>query len=366
MKIMFCINTLTGGGAERVVSVIASALAEIQNEEVYIALEKREINEYEVDERVHVEVFDQIKERGKLRNKIGRIINKRKMFRKYSPNIIIPFLPTMTEECIIAAKMEKIPVISTIRVNPAISPEGKLRRKLRDLFIGVSDMCWVQTESQRIYFKEGLQQKIFVLPNPVSDSIMDIKREHSENIRKFVSLGRLNKQKNYPMEIKAFSKLVNEYPDLRLDVYGNGGERDKLNALIKKLNMQKYIGIHDRTDDVKSVYMSADAFILASDFEGMPNALMEAMAAGLPCISTDCPTGPSDVIGKSGECGILIPVRNEEKLVDAIRYLLEQPSVAAQMGKAAHDTINNRFSSKKIAEELLNKCEDLVGLQNEI
>ena len=351
MKFMFCIATLTGGGAERVVSVISSALAEMGNE-TYILLENRTENEYPLDSRVNLLTVKRPQGDTAVQRKISRIMIKRDVFKQYNPEVVIAFLPTISEEAILAAKSLGIPTISTIRINPAVSPGNRVKRLLRDFFVAISTRCWTQTEEQKRYFPGFIRKKTFVLPNPVSEGIMSIDRAYSKNIIHFVSLGRMTKQKNYQMEIKAFQRAEKNNPGIRLDIYGEGEEKEKLLQLTKELGADHCVFIHDRTSDVSDVYQTADAFIMASDFEGMPNALMEAMASGLPCISTNCPTGPSDIISEPGENGILIDVGDENALFESIQWICNNPDQAKQMGICAHNTMKAKYSALTIAEDL--------------
>ena len=88
---------------------------------------------------------------------------------------------------------------------------------------------------------------------------------------------------------------------------------------------------------------------MSSDYEGMPNALMEAMAEGLPCISTDCETGPADLI-ESRKNGILVPIKNEKAMVDAIEQMLADPTTAINMGRCARETIRENYTLASVSQ----------------
>ena len=214
-----------------------------------------------------------------------------------------------------------------------------------------------QTEEQRLYFSKRVRKKVFVLPNPVYGGFFEEERIQHEKIRNIVSVGRLTEQKNFPLIIDAVIDLHSKYPDIRLDIYGDGELRDQLERYIREHGGSEYCHLRGRSSDLINVYGKCDAFVLPSDFEGMPNSLMEAMACAVPCISTDCETGPSDLI-ESGRNGILIPVGSKEKMIEALEWMIDRPQDAYAMGLKARETTARQFSAKKIVEKLLLNLED--------
>ena len=150
-----------------------------------------------------------------------------------------------------------------------------------------------------------------------------------------MSVGRLNKQKNYPLLLRSFKDLHSEYAEYKLVIYGDGPERQSLEALIKDLGLSEVVLLPGAINNVPEVIYNASLFVLPSDFEGMPNALMEAMALGLPCISTDCPCGGARELIENDKNGLLVPVGDEKSIVSAIRFMLNNPEKAKQMGMNA-------------------------------
>ena len=139
---------------------------------------------------------------------------------------------------------------------------------------------------------------------------------------------------------------------MTLNIYGEGSLIDDLQSLINDLRLTNHIKLCGRSNNIKEVFMSTDLFILSSNAEGMPNSLMEAMAVGLPCISTDCPTGPSDIIDNEIN-GVLIPVDNEEALVNAINNMINNPKKAYLMGKRAKEKMKINYAASVSAKKLL-------------
>ena len=157
-----------------------------------------------------------------------------------------------------------------------------------------------------------------------------------ERKKVFAAVGRLEPQKNFPMLIKAFSEFHKEEKDYQLIIYGEGKERTNLEKLIKQLNLEGSVSLPGRNKDVLNAINDSAAFILSSDYEGMPNALIEAMCMGMPVISTDCPSGGPRELIENQENGILIPVGDEDALVDALFSIIDV-TLAEKMSKKSSE-----------------------------
>lgn len=145
------------------------------------------------------------------------------------------------------------------------------------------------------------------------------------------------------------AKIVHrDYPDVHFSIYGDGPLREELQKKITNDNLNGIVTLQGRTNNAQKVLNAADVFIMTSNYEGMPNALLEAMAVGLPCISTDCPTGPAEIID-NGINGILVPVNNEAALTKAIEKYIEMGETIAEIGKAARKTVQDNYSTDVIA-----------------
>ena len=361
-KYLFVIPSLSKGGAERVVSVLSSELTNQDREAVVVTHFFAE-NEYPVDPKVKVICLSGLKEKDyrdrmspfyllKLAKKLKKAILSEK------PDYILPFLWTTCIRTDIALKTSSLKkkVIQTVRNNPNQFPRKKMMKKYRDKLVKCSRITIVQNEDQKKYFPEKFGDKIFVMPNPVSDSVFQIKRKLSDELFKIVAVGRLESQKNFPLLIRAVAELNKSRKNIRLDIFGEGSLREELQDLITKNGLDGIVTLRGRVNDYQTIYGDASAFVLSSDFEGMPNTLMEAMAVGLPCISTDCPTGPSDIIQNEVN-GLLIPVNGNTELQEAVKKLMDQPQKAAEMGVRAKESIKQKYSKDVICRLLIKICE---------
>src|SRR5690606_37218842 len=145
-------------------------------------------------------------------------------------------------------------------------------------------------------------------------------------------VGRLHEQKNQQLLVNAFAKISNEYPDYKLEIFGEGELRDLLEEQISKLNLEGKVILRGTTNTLFDEIIDASLFVLSSDFEGMPNALMEAMSLGLPCISTDCKPGGAKELIENKVNGLLSNRLSEKNLYECIKYMLENPTKAEMMG----------------------------------
>lgn len=332
LHILFVVPVLTGGGAERVVSVLSSGMAE-QGYKISILVNRRCENEYPINDEVCIYSLPPNYQRtGNLFYKIKKTIKRYKILLEINPDIIIPFLHGSVEPTFLCNILLRKKFISTIRVNPRISDVDKLY--IRDFIVRCSTACFVQNSAQKDYFTKKVQRKCFIVPNPVSDEFLAVNSHMNSNPKTIISAGRLKSQKNHALIIRAMRELHEEYPDISLIIYGEGPEKERLKCLVDKLGLNNTVYIAGRCKNMRAAYDNADIFILSSDFEGLPNALMEAMACGLPCISTDCPTGPKDLI-KNYSNGILVPINDEVALANSIKLLLKDENLRYKIAENA-------------------------------
>ena len=161
--------------------------------------------------------------------------------------------------------------------------------------------------------------------------------------RSIVAVGRVDANKNHEMIIRAFAGLAEKYPDYRLVIYGEGDLRPSLLRMAEKMGLKDRVRLPGSISDVASAIYKASFFVLSSYSEGMPNTLIEAMALGIPSISTDCPCGgPAELI-EDGVNGYLIEPGDWEKLQDILQKLVDDPRLAQKVGENAakiQETLN--------------------------
>lgn len=358
--IAFAIGSLFGGGAERVVSVWASALAE-KGYTVSIIVYSRLENEYPISDKVNVYPIAESQKACNDMSLLKRVIAIRKLLKKLKPNTVISFLPNVQIYVRIASAGLHIPRIETIRISPWEA--DILKSKFSKLWLNCFETCSaliLQSQDQKPFFSKKVQEKSVVIPNPVNPRYLETeKTEYNSGSHKIVAAGRLSEQKNYKMMIDAVSSVSDEYRDVSLHIYGIGDLEEQLNSYIKESGLENNVKLMGRSNELYNVYKDADLYLMSSDYEGMPNALAEAMAIGLPCISTDCKTGPRDLIDDS-ENGFLVPCNDPGALADKIRTVFAlSAEQQEEMGKKARAKIIDFCGEKSSLDKLISLIEKL-------
>ena len=340
-KICIAIHGLARAGAERIAAMWANYLAN-QGNEVFVMVYASSEDTYNLDSRVRMVPIADSRDAYCKMAKTKQLLQMRKIIRTEQPDVIISFLPKMQIMVMLATIGMRIKRIETVRNNPWIDRDVVGKRFLWNLCFRRSDAIIVQTYEQAIYFPQRLQKKIVVVSNTVSGDFLNRQKVYSsEEIRKFVAVARVNPQKNYPMMIRAFAKIVQMNPAYTLDIYGTGmpESMQEMQILIDELGMNENIRLCGWQRNLSEVLTAYDAFLMSSEYEGMPNALAEAMVIGLICLSTDCKTGPRDMID-SGINGFLATTGDEDSFAEGIRAITQmsvQQRIA--MGKAAREKI---------------------------
>ena len=281
------------------------------------------------------------------------------IIKKNKPEIIVSFLPEPNFLNLILKSKFKIPIIISIRNDPKEEYKSNLYNRLMKKYYPQADAIVYQTEEAKNFFRNIIGNNVIqeIIPNPINEEF--IERPY-KGIRKkiIVTVGRLQEQKNHKLLIDAFEKVSNQIPDYKLVIYGDGNKKQELETYIKSKNLLDKVMLAGNTKEVKKHIYDASLFILSSDYEGMPNALMEAMALGLPVISTDCPCGGPKFLIDNGKNGILVKVKDVEAMSKAILKVLENKNYAdylsmnaSKIAETLNPTkINNEW--KKIIEKI--------------
>lgn len=352
MKIIFIVPSMSGGGAERVVSILANEFVN-RNIETKILMTAGNECVYKLDPRI--ELFQAgVRTGGSILKRIQRVVHMRHFFKKHRDAILIAFEPDAAFFSCIAKAGLSIPLISSERNDPASFGNNRIR----EFAYAHSDRIVFQTSGAKAYFPVKIQQKGYVIENPVADGLP---LPYFGNRKKtVVCVGRLEKQKNHMLLFKAFAKLVSQYPDYTLHLYGKGSLESELREFVNRIGMKEKVIFEGFEKNVLARIIDAGMFVLSSDYEGISNSLLEAMAIGLPVISTDCPCGGSGMCIQNGVNGYLVPVGDEAALADAMMRIAGDEKTAAGLGREAAK-IRDSFSTQKIVGKWI---EVLAELKN--
>jgi len=343
IKILFVCGNLANGGAQRVISVLAGGLNKL-GYNISIIVFCRTASEYKVNKGVEIYSLASSQIEYDSMTSLHRLRLLRKVIRKINPDISIGFIQGGYALYLASLGLDFIK-ISSFRNNPDIILAQKgIRGIILKRWYKRSTAIVVQNKMQRKMLPFKMRKKTYVIPNPVfTEEGVTIEHDYDRRVEKIVMIGRLEKQKNYDMALKAMNIIRKKYQTLCLNIYGEGTLREEIEHKIKYYDLEKTVQLRGWTERVYTVFADSDMYILTSDYEGMPNALMEAMAAGLPCISTNCKTGPTDII-EDEKTGYLIGVNDEEKLIDRICSIVEMsPDDRRIMGVNARKSIMEKY-----------------------
>ena len=353
-RIVFFDGTLREGGAERVISILSNVMAQTTNYKVSIALWYDEEPFYEIDERVDI---IRIPQKTKKSSFFGNFFWLRK-YMKNECDTIISFLAPFNVLALLAHLGLKCPIIVADRNNPKKVPSNFFIRKARDFLYLCADRVVLQTEQNDMYFSYIKESKRRVIYNPICLKEKTGLALGMEKKKKIVSVGRLIEQKNQKMMINAFSKLEKKYPNYELWIYGEGNYRDELERLIRELGLEKKVFLPGNSKDIFTVISDAEFFVMSSNYEGMPNALLEAMCLGLPVISTKV-SGAIDVI-KNEYNGLLVDIDDIDGLIIAMDKLFSDEELRANLAKSACQLAEELAPEKIVSQwwELIEQCKE--------
>ncbi|MZH14704.1 MAG: glycosyltransferase family 4 protein [Nitrospinae bacterium] len=351
-RLTLVIYKMSGGGAQRVLSIIANHFAEKGWAITLMTFDDgSQPSFYKLHPSIQCVPLSISRQQpnalSTLLMYLLRPIILRSAIRKNKPDVVISFIDLANILTLVATVGLRVPVIISERVNPAFHSIGCFWSVLRKMVYRWAACLVVQTRDVPPFFSTAIQKKINVIPNPVllpARNEQNLDKDGSKKI--LLAMGRLVDQKGFDLLIKAFAKLKSKFPEWQINIWGEGEKKTYLENLCKELSLQKKVIFKGMNQDNYTVMKQADIFVLSSRYEGFPNVLAEAMACGLPVISFDCPSGPSEMIVDEKN-GLLISKINDEELAKGIQRLMMDESLAKQLGKEAKK-VTDTFSMKKI------------------
>ncbi len=273
----------------------------------------------------------------------GRIYNLRKrseklrlIWREIKPDLILSFIGKNNIMALSTASGQKIPVVVSVRADPRMEYDAEGLKMSMLATFGRAAGVVVQSEGAKRYFPAFIRKKCVILPNSMDTSFIR-ERYKGDREKTIVMVGRLDENKNQALVMRSFARIRKKgFEDYILKIYGDGPDMMKLRSLAEKLGIEDCVELKGMVRHVAEHIEKASLYILASNQEGMPNSLIEAMALGIPCISTDCPCGgPADLI-QDGVNGLLVPVDDEKAMAKAMLRILRDKSFAENLGANAY------------------------------
>jgi len=379
---MLVITSLGCGGAERVMTIMANYWAAKGWEITLLTFDDGTVPPFY---DLHVSIVRQpLGIAGDSGNAIAALWNNGWRIRRLraaiaarQPNAVISFtdktniltlcavrLPNCLPNRIVsstASRLQNLPIIVSERTDPSMHNIGKIWTFLRQKTYPWADRVVTQTQAALTYFASEIQVKGCVIPNPVlspPDPSLNISQTSENRSPSAIAMGRLGPEKRYDLLLKAFARLQDRHPTWKLTVIGEGALRLELEILRDRLGLADRVQFPGAVKDPYTVFKQADLFVMSSQFEGFPNALCEAMACGLPVISTDCPSGPRAII-RDGIDGLLVPNGDEAALTVAMDRLMSDEGKRRRLAARAAEIVE-RFSLEKIMGEWESMLEETL------
>lgn len=344
MKLAFFISSLSGGGAEKMLTTIANTLANNGNDVHVISLEKRpqfyslngNVTLHAVSNRKHNKLMEQIKDYQFIK----------KCMKSIHADVNISFLTRCNLLLLLSGFLSKEKIIVCDRNNP-LREHSKFVFSISNLLYKRANGVVVQTNQIKSFYWKSLQKKIFVQENPIDiqslEKQLDGSISNKENV--VISIGRLEPQKDFETLIRAFAHVSPEFNDWKLKIFGVGEKKDYLQKYIDERQMTDKVVLCGHTKKPFLELRKSKIFVLSTHYEGFPNALCEAMAAGLQCISSDCVSGPRELI-ENGVNGWLFEIGNDVQLATILKSCMS--SNDTKHGTKAKESVKRLYLEKNI------------------
>lgn len=350
-RIVFITTSLGFGGAEKMLTFVANQLSQRGHEVSIININSVPgyVNAFQrhISDKIVVHTFDE--SILKHNNKIKKIIEIAKNFRA---DVLIGFTEYPNLYAKIAGLFLNIPSIMSERGDPyRTNGRRNIKNRISAAIVGTSKGGVFQTDGAKQFYSKGLQKRGVVIPNPIfiTEPLPDIPFVQRE--KTIVSVGRLdNFQKRYDVMLKAFAIFSKECPEYKLKLYGDGEDKEQIVEWAKEYGVIDKVLFMGIVKKPMQEIAKDGIFLITSDFEGISNSLLEAMAVGLPCVSTDHTPGGARLLIKNKENGLLAPARDVEALADCLILFATDETLARKCGINAKNVIN-RFSVDKIIDE---------------
>lgn len=339
MKIVFVYGNMQRGGAQRVISCLAAYCAQLGDEVTILTLDGGG-SDYELDPGVKVLGLNVAGDSANKLDSARRFLATERKLRAWmkaeKPDAVLAFSSKLTMQLLLARAHSGPVLICSERANPAFRAESAATRMERRL-LKKADGFIFQTERVKTLFPERLQKIGTVIHNGLfsPDIPENVTAFSQRNHKAICAVGRLdNDQKAYDVMFRAFALFHRNHPEHVLNVFGRGVDEPMLRKLIAQLGLEAFVILHGNHPHVIGEIRGMGMFVMTSRFEGMPNALIEAMACGLPCVCTDCDFGPAELI-RDGESGLLVPVDDVTAIAAAMERIADDPALAEKLSRGA-------------------------------
>lgn len=347
-KIVFVVPDMAGGGTEKVISLLAN---EYVKRGIPTAILSFAGEQQAYPLRKEVELFSAgLPSHGNGMVRMQRLKKMREFFKQNPGCQIFSFSTIGTGFIVLSTLGMKRHMVVSERTDPQTCDH----KPYRNFFYRFADRIVCQTEDALKCFPKGIQKKGIVIGNPIEKDLPDVDLKNTK--LKIVAAGRLEPVKNHRLLIEAFQEFSRNFPEYTLEIFGQGSMEKELKNLVAKENLEGKVIFRGFSKNLKDEVKDSRMFVLSSDYEGISNSMIEALAMGIPVIATDCPIGGCKTYISHGENGLLVPVRNKEALVEAMTQIAQDEQLAQKLSENGKK-IRSECSVEQIADAMLQSAE---------
>lgn len=348
-KIIFYIGSLARGGAERVVVNLSQYLQK-EGYEVVIVTKEQEKEEYEVPKgvrRILGDICGDEITHSRIKNFVKRVKKLKKIWQQEKPDLLISFIKKNNLMAILSSRGLKLPVLVAVR-SAAFREYPGIYRYIARILFQRADGVIVQTPEQANYFGKKISRKAKILPNSIHPDFMGAVYEGRRR-DEIVTAGRIDDNKNQGMLVEAFARIADKFSDVKVVIYGEGSAKELVAKHIQQKGLEDRVILAGHQTDIKTKIQGARVYVLTSRVEGMPNAMIEAMALGLVPVSTDFGGGGVKQLIRDGENGFIIPVDDVSALAERLERILLDTALEEKLRNQAIE------SCQRFAPDIVNK-----------
>jgi len=357
MHILFLVSSMHGGGAERVAATLANAWVRAGVEVTLVCcFSGRGTCAYPLDGKVRLLWLADRVAGPRVLRPLVKLWVLRALVREASPDRVLSFLTNVNITALLATWGLGLPVVVSERTDPAhsLNLEPALR-VMRRLTYPHAHRVVVQTRQAMASLRQVAPgvRRLVAIPNPLPPDLPAARLGESTTTgrRCLVALGRFSPVKRFDHLIEVFAGLAASHPDWDLVIWGEGPQRAGCQDRLSGLGLGDRIRLPGRNAAPWDALLDAHAFVLSSAVEGFPNAMLEAMALGLPCVATDCPSGPRE-LSRDGLDAILVPVADDQALAAALhRMMSASPQWRVDLGLRAAASVRARYCLDSILRQ---------------
>ncbi len=355
-KLMVVTHKMSGGGCERVIAQLLTCFAR-EGMDCTLVTECGVPSFYDLPESVRqiYLTFDNTLKSSRIPRAYLKL---RKLVQQEKPDLVLALPEKVNVWTVLFLLGTGVPVVVSERNDPHRHPENRMKRLLRRLVYPFAKGFIFQTQDAANYFPKSIRKRGIVLDNPLDTSRIPAPCEGARR-KVITAAGRLHTQKNFALLIRAFARFYKTHHAYSLEIYGEGPEKNELMQLASSLGVAGAVHLPGQSKTLLTDINDSAMFVLSSNYEGMPNVLIEAMACGLCCIATDCPIGGVRSLLQDGENGLLIPTGDERALLGAMTAVADDPELTVRLGTNAKQ-IQQRLDETLIAAEWRRYLETIV------